>query len=118
VTDFFAERQEIIIPIAKNESQILGTMKKESDLALLKKIAKREETFKKCNPVTTSKPSNMETITFLKTLAGSKLRLANTSLRQGGVPRPCWHPNGTLIFVKNNKIELVKTNAVENNKNF
>lgn len=51
-----------MITIPKNEAMILGSMKKEADIALLKRIAKREELFKKCNPVTTSKPSNMETI--------------------------------------------------------
>jgi len=72
----------------------------------------RDREFKKCNPLEIkNKPDNKATIEYLKKL-GIK-NVAKTSLRQCGIPKPCFHPNGGMLFVKGKKIQVIPTVKVD-----
>lgn len=55
------------------------------------------------------KPTNSETVNLLNKIVGKPADLQKTSLKQGGMPRPCFHPNGGIVFVQGNKIKVVNT---------
>ena len=46
---------------------------------------------------------------LLKAIDGKLDNHQKTSLKQGGMPRPCFHPNGGIVFVNGNKIKVVNT---------
>ena len=77
------------------------------------RIMQRDREFKKCNPLEIKqKPDNKATMEFLKKELGVK-NFAKSSLRQCGVPKPCFHPNGGMLFVKGNKIQVIPTKMVD-----
>jgi len=46
---------------------------------------------------------------LLKAISGKMVNYQKTSLKQGGMSRPCFHPNGGIVFVTGNKIKVVNT---------
>jgi hypothetical protein len=48
-------------------------------------------------------------MSLLKAINAKSNNLQKTSLKQGGMPRPCFHPNGSIVFVSGNKIKVVST---------
>ena len=72
----------------------------------------RDREFKKCNPLEIqNKPDNKQTMDFLKKL-GVK-NVAKSSLRQCGVPKPVFHPNGGILFVNKNKVQVIPTKKID-----
>lgn len=55
-------------------------------------IRARQIAFKKVSPLTCNKPSDKETMEYLKRM-GINTGFAKSSLRSG-IPRPCFNPNG------------------------
>ena len=56
-----------------------------------------------------NKPTSKETLEFLKTLTPQP-KVAKTSLR---VPRPCFHPNGGMLFITGSKIQVVPVKKID-----
>ena len=102
----------------------------QQEAALIRtRIMKRDKEFKKCNPLEIKdKPTNAETMAYLTNLLnqnqggglggmGSQRKVipkyAKTSLRQCGAPKPCFHPNGGMLFVKGKKIQVIPTKKID-----
>jgi hypothetical protein len=49
---------------------------------------------------------------YLKEKLGVK-NFAKSSLRQCGIPKPCFHPNGSLLFVKGKTVQMIPTKKVD-----
>ncbi len=75
-------------------------------------IKRRELAFAKVNPLTCAKPSDKETMDYLRQKLGLKSGFAKTSLRSG-IPRPCFNPNGQITFVSGKKIKIVQVAKTE-----
>ena len=90
-----------------------------SDLAsrVAQNIRNRESAFKKVSPLTCTKPSDKQTMDYLRQNLGLKSGFAKTSLRSG-IPRPCFTPNGQIAFVSGKKIKVVSTARVESAGSF
>jgi hypothetical protein len=84
------------------------------------KIKKRDELLNKKSFLPSkdlAKPTNSMTVTELKNMnQGQPVSLRNTSLKMGGTPRPCFHPNGKIAVVSGNTIKVMST--LKSNKDF
>ena len=113
-----SERSSIVISVQASESQQreerifskeMGSRDRASRIE--ERIRQRELAFSKVNPMTCKKPSDKETMDFLKKM-GIQSGFAKTSL-VSGVARPTFSPNGQIAFVCGNKIRVVQTPHIE-----
>ena len=78
------------------------------------RIMQKDKEFKECNPIERmgikDKPTNQETLDFLKTLT-PKPKVAKTSLFQ--TPRPCFHPSGGILFATGSKVSVISVKQID-----
>jgi hypothetical protein len=95
-------------PIVSKEMQNEAVLKNKKNEELLDKIKARDAQFAK-EQMASRIPNNKATDIIKGMQAGRQALLAKTNLRSGGMPRPCFHPNGNMAFVSGKNIKIVST---------
>ena len=75
------------------------------------RIKSRDAKFAKITESKLKRQSTGNTVDLLKAKHGKKPVLNKTSLKMGGMSKPCFHPNGNVVFVSNNKVKVVSTSV-------
>ena len=106
----FDDQQEM----AKNAIKASHESQQQYAARIRARILQKDREFKECNPMDKmgikDKPTNQETLDFLKTLA-PKPKVAKTSLFQ--TPRPCFHPNGGIVFTSGSKVSVIPVRPID-----
>lgn len=114
-----SERESVVVSVQSSSSrrpsetalfsQTLNNRDRASRIEA--KIREKELAFAQVNPMTCQKPSDKETMDYLKKL-GIRSGFAKTSL-VSGIPRPTFSRNGQIAFVSGKTIRIVPTVPIE-----